>query len=189
WADHKEGAAPELTKWDEVLTAAAMIVRYSDAIVVHSLDMWTNLPLTFLRSNLYTDPVKPVAVEAGLQEFGDVSPDSPVMYTTNFALTYFTVESDIKQAGVNAYLVVVDTEGMSVQSAVAGRKLTAEKVAETLEEYKVSDKVKHKVLISPGMAARISGETEEVSGWTVKVGPQDSSGIPKYLQTGKWKEE
>ncbi|MHA2602827.1 MAG: acetyl-CoA decarbonylase/synthase complex subunit gamma [Candidatus Thorarchaeota archaeon SMTZ1-83] len=189
WADHKEGAAPELTKWDEVLTAASMIVRYSDAVVVHSLDMWTNLPLTFLRSNLYTDPVKPVAVEAGLQEFGDVDADSPVMYTTNFALTYFTVESDIKQAGVNAYLLVVDTEGMSVQSAVAGRRLTAEKVAEALEEYKVSEKVKHKILISPGMAARISGETEEVSGWAVKVGPQDSSGIPKYLQMGKWNEE
>jgi acetyl-CoA decarbonylase/synthase complex subunit gamma len=85
--------------------------------------------------------------------------------------------------------LVVDTEGMSVQSAVAGRRLTAEKVAEALEEYKVSEKVKHKILISPGMAARISGETEEVSGWTVKVGPQDSSGIPKYLQMGKWKEE
>jgi acetyl-CoA decarbonylase/synthase complex subunit gamma len=189
WADHREGEAPELTKWDEVLTASALIVRYADLLILHSLDMWTNLPTTFLRSNLYTDPVKPVAVEPGLMEFGDVGSDSPVMYTTNFALTYFTVESDIKQAGVNAYLVVVDTEGMSVQSAVAGRKLTAEKVAETLEEYKVADKVKHKILISPGMAARISGETEEVSGWTLKVGPQDSSGIGKYLQEGKWKEE
>ncbi len=166
-----------------------MVVRYSDIVVLHSLDMWTDLPLTFLRSNLYTDPVKPVAVEAGLKEFGDVGPDSPVMYTTNFALTYFTVESDIKQGGVDAWLVVVDTEGMSVQSAVAGRKLTAEKVAETLEEYGVADKVNHKTLISPGMAARISGETEEVSGWTVKVGPQDSSGIPKYLQAGKWKDD
>ena len=189
WADHKEGEAPELTKWDEVLTASAQIVRYADILVLHSIDMWTNLPITFLRSNLYTDPVKPVAVEPGLMEFGDVGPDAPVMYTTNFALTYFTVESDIKQAGVDAYLVVVDTEGMSVQSAVAGRKLTAERVAETLEEYKVADKVKHKTLISPGMAARISGETEEVSGWTIKVGPQDSSGIAKYLQEGKWKEE
>ncbi|TFG30661.1 acetyl-CoA decarbonylase/synthase complex subunit gamma [Candidatus Thorarchaeota archaeon] len=189
WADYREGEAPELTKWDEVLTASALIVRYADLIVLHSLDMWTNLPTTFLRSNLYTDPVKPVAVEAGLMEFGDVGPDSPVMYTTNFALTYFTVESDIKQAGSTAYLVVVDTEGMSVQSAVAGRKLTAERVAETLEEYKVAEKVNHKTLISPGMAARISGETEEVSGWTVKVGPRDSSGIPKYLQEGKWKEE
>ena len=189
WADHREGEAPELTKWNEVLTASALIVRYADLIVLHSLDMWTNLPTTFLRSNLYTDPVKPVAVEPGLMEFGNVSKDAPVMYTTNFALTYFTVESDIKQAGVDTYLVVVDTEGMSVQSAVAGRKLTAEKVAETLEEYKVADKVNHKILISPGMAARISGETEETSGWTVKVGPQDSSGIGKYLQEGKWKEE
>ncbi|MFW9963261.1 MAG: acetyl-CoA decarbonylase/synthase complex subunit gamma [Candidatus Sifarchaeia archaeon] len=189
WADHREGEAPELTKWDEVLTASALIVRYADLVVLHSLDMWTNLPTTFLRSNLYTDPVKPVAVEPGLMEFGKVGPDAPVMYTTNFALTYFTVESDIKQAGVDAYLVVVDTEGMSVQSAVAGRKLTAEKVAETLEEYKVADKVNHKILISPGMAARISGETEETSGWTVKVGPQDSSGIGKYIQEGKWKEE
>jgi len=78
---------------------------------------------------------------------------------------------------------------MSVQSAVAGRKLTADKVAETLEEYKVADKVNHRILISPGMAARISGETEESSGWTLKVGPRDSSGIGKYLQEGKWKEE
>ncbi|MFW9794561.1 MAG: acetyl-CoA decarbonylase/synthase complex subunit gamma [Candidatus Thorarchaeota archaeon] len=189
WADHREGEAPELTKWDEVLSAAAMIVRYSDILILHSTDMWTNLPLTFLRSNLYTDPVKPVAVESGLKTFGDVNEDSPVMYTTNFALTYFTVESDIKQAGVTSYLVVVDTEGMSVQSAVAGRKLTAEKVAETLEETGIADKVKHRILISPGMAARISGETEEASGWTIKVGPKDSSGIGKYLQEGKWKEE
>ncbi|MFW9847559.1 MAG: acetyl-CoA decarbonylase/synthase complex subunit gamma [Candidatus Thorarchaeota archaeon] len=189
WADHKEGDAAYLTEWDETLVAAAQIVRYSDMVIVHSLEMWTNLPLTFLRNNIYTDPVKPVAVEAGLKEYGDVGPDSPVMYTTNFALTFFTVESDIKQGGVDTYLVVIDTEGMSVQSAVAGRKLTAEKVAETLEEVGIADKVNHRILISPGMAARISGETEEASGWTLKVGPQDSSGIPKYLQEAKWKEE
>ena len=189
WADHREGEAPELTKWDEVLTAASLIVRYSDILILHSADMWTNLPLTFLRSNLYTDPVKPVAVEAGLQTFGDVDADSPVLYTTNFALTYFTVESDIKQAGVTTYLIVIDTEAMSVQTAVAGRKLTAEKVAESLEETGIADKVNHRILVSPGMAARISGETEEASNWTVKVGPKDSSGIGKYLQEGKWKEE
>lgn len=189
WADHREGEAPELTKWNEVITASALIVRYADLVVLHSLDMWTNLPITFLRSNLYTDPVKPVAVEAGLMEFGEVGPDAPVMYTTNFALTYFTVESDIKQSASNTYLMVIDTEGMSVQSAVAGRKLTAEKIAEALEEYKVAEKVNHKILISPGMAARLSGETEEATGWTVKVGPQDSSGIGKYLQEAKWKEE
>ena len=189
WADHREGEAPELTKWNEVITAAAMIVRYADIVILHSLDMWTNLPLTFLRSNLYTDPVKPVAVEAGLKKFGNAGRDSPVMYTTNFALTYFTVESDIKQGNVDAWLLVIDTEGMSVQSAVAGRKLTADTVAEAMEEYKVAEQVDHKILISPGMAARLSGETEETTGWTIKVGPKDSSGIPKYLQKEMWKEE
>lgn len=188
WADHHEGE-DITTKWNETLTSATTIVRYSDLVVMHSLDMWTDLPLAFLRSNLYTDPVKPVAVEAGLFSFGKVGPDSPVMFTTNFALTYFTVESDIKQGGVDTWLLVVDTEGMSVQSAVAGRKLTADKIAEAIQETGLNDKVNHRILISPGMAARISGETEEASGWTIKVGPKDSSGIPKYLQEGKWREE
>ena len=187
WADHHEGDPPELAKWQETLAAAAMIVRYADLIVLHSLDMWVQLPLTFLRTNIYTDPVKPVAVEPGLRSFGNPGPDSPVFYTTNFALTYFTVESDIKQAGIDCWLLVVDTEGLSVQSAVAGRKLTADTVAQALKEYKVAEKVNHRILISPGMAARISGETEESSGWTVKVGPNDSSGIPQYLRDELWK--
>ena len=189
WGDHKEGEAEELAKWEETLAGASMIIRYADILVLHSLDMWVQLPLTFLRTNLYTDPVKPVAVEPGLREFGKPTKDSPVMYTSNFALTYFTVESDIKQAGIDGYLLVIDTEGLSIQSAVAGRKLTADVVAEALKEYDVESKVNHKILISPGMAARLSGETEEVSGWTVKVGPKDSSGIPQYIGEELWKKD
>lgn len=189
WGDYKEGEAVELAKWQETLAGAAMIIRYADLIVIHSLDMWVELPLTFLRTNIYTDPVKPVAVEPGLREFGNPNKDSPVMYTSNFALTYFTVESDIKQAGISCYLLVVNTEGLSIQSAVAGRKLTADVIAEAMKEYKVEEKVNHRILISPGMAARLSGETEEATGWTVKVGPKDSSGIGPYLVEDLWKKE
>ncbi len=189
WGDYKEGEAEELAKWQETLAGASMIIRYADILVLHSLDMWVQLPLTFLRTNLYTDPVKPVAVEAGLREFGHPTKDSPVMYTSNFALTFFTVESDIKQAGIDAYLLVVDTEGLSIQSAVAGRKLTADVIAEAMKEFKVEEKVNHRILISPGMAARLSGETEDASGWTVKVGPKDSSGISKYIGDELWKKD
>jgi len=108
-----------------------------------------------------------------------------VMMTTNFALTYYTVASDIESAGINSYLLVVDSEGIAVDSAVAGRKLTAEKVADAIKAAKIEEKVKHKKLIIPGKAARLSGEIEELSGWEVMVGPRDSSGIPKYLQE-KW---
>jgi acetyl-CoA decarbonylase/synthase complex subunit gamma len=81
---------------------------------------------------------------------------------------------------------VTDTEGISVDSSVAGRQLTAEKVAEIVKETKVEEKVKHRKLIIPGKAARLSGEIEQLTGWEVLVGPRDSSGIPRFLQE-KWK--
>ncbi|MEM2228208.1 MAG: acetyl-CoA decarbonylase/synthase complex subunit gamma, partial [Candidatus Bathyarchaeia archaeon] len=96
-----------------------------------------------------------------------------------------TVASDIEAGKINCYLLVVDTEGLSIESAIAGRKLTAEKIAETLKETGIENKVKHKTLIIPGRAARLSGEIEELTGWKVLVGPMDSSGIPKFIQE-KW---
>jgi len=125
-------------------------------------------------------------VEAGLKIMGQPDENSPVMMTTNFALTYYTVASDIESSGVNCYLIVVDTEGLAVESSVAGRKLTAEKIAETIKQVKAEERVKHRKLIIPGKAARLSGEIQELSGWEVLVGPQDSSEIPKFLQE-KWK--
>jgi len=136
------------------------------------------------RFNLYTDPRKPVSVEPELKVFGNPDENSPLLLTTNYALTYFTVESDIKKAGIDCYLLVVDTEGISVESAVAGRYLTAEKIAEAIKESKIEEKIKHRYLIIPGLAARLSGETEEELGdeWRVLVGPKDSSGIAAFLK-------
>lgn len=171
--------------WWEACTAANLIVRFVDLIIMHSIEGWAILPLLILRDNIYTDPRKPVSVEPGLRVIGDPDENSPVMFTTNFALTYYTVLSDLEAAKINCYLLVVDTEGLSVESAVAGRKLTADVVAEALKESGVGDKVKHRKLIIPGRASRLSGEIEEVSGWKVLVGPLDSSGIPKFLSE-KW---
>jgi len=181
----KEKVSEDLAKWNEAYTASMLITRYADLLIFHSIDGWVLLPNVILRQNIYTDPRKPVAVEPGLKIFGKPDENSPVMMTTNFALTYYTVASDIESAGINCYLIVVDTEGIAVDSAVAGRKLTAEKVAEAIKTVKVEEKVKHRKLIIPGKAARLSGEIEELSGWQVMVGPRDSSDIPKFLQE-KW---
>jgi len=176
---------PEIATWHETWLASTLIVRYADILVMHSLDGWSQLPLTILRENIYTDPRKPVAVEPGLRAFGNPNEASPLMFTSNFALTYYTVASDIESDKVDCYLLVIDTEGLSVESAVAGRKLTADKVAEALKQYNVQEKVGHKRLIIPGRAARLSGEIEEVTGFEVMVGPMDSSGIAKYVSE-KW---
>ena len=184
WMDRGE-APEEIAKWKEAYLAAMLIVRFADAVIMHSVDGWSLLPNAVLRQHIYTDPRKPVAVEPGLKVFGAPDENSPVMFTTNFALTYYTVASDIENAKLDAYLLVVDTEGIAVDSAVAGRKLTADKVAEALKTFGIEDKVKHRKLIIPGKATRISGEIEELSNWQVLVGPRDSSDIQKFLQE-KW---
>lgn len=172
----------EVAVWHETWLASMLITRFADVLIMHSLEGWAQLPLTILRNNLYTDPRKPVAVEPGLRIYGNPTDQSPLFFTTNFALTYYTVAADIESGGIDCYLLVVDSEGNSVESSVAGRKLTADKIAEALNESKVKDLVKHNTLVIPGRAARLSGEIEEVSGWSVIVGPRDSSGIPKFVK-------
>jgi len=182
----QRGELPEVTKWKESCLMSMLITRYADLLVVHSLDGWVLLPNLVLRQNLYTDPRKPVAVDPGLRSLGKPTQKSPLLCTANFALTYYTVLSDIEAAAIDCHMLVIDTEGISVESAVAGRKLTADKVAEAIKTFKVSEKVSHRTLIIPGRAARLSGEIEEATGWKILVGPIDSSGISKFLQE-RWK--
>lgn len=175
-----------LNEWNEAMLASVLVTRYSDILILHSVSGWSLLPMIFLRQNLYTDPRKPVSVESGIRKFGEPNDMSPVLLTSNFALTYYTVASDIESMKLNCYLLVVDSEGMSVESAVAGRKMTADTIAETIKTNKLDELVKHRHMVIPGRAARLSGEIQEASGWTISVGPMDSSGIAKYLEE-KWK--
>jgi len=184
WMDKGE-TADEIIKWREAYLASMLVVRYADILVMHGADGWSLLPTAVLRQNIYTDPRKPVAVAPGLKVFGTPDENSPVFFTSNFALTYYTVASDLESSKINAYLIVVETEGSAIDSGVAGRKLTAERVADAIKASGVEGKVKHRKIIIPGKASRISGEIEELSGWKVQVGPRDSSEIPKYL-IEKW---
>ncbi|HDI01507.1 MAG TPA: acetyl-CoA decarbonylase/synthase complex subunit gamma [Candidatus Bathyarchaeota archaeon] len=179
WLDKE--APYELKAWNEACMAVMLLTRFADLLIMHSLDGWVQLPVMIWRENIYTDPRKPVSVEPGLRTFGQPDEMSPVLVTTNYALTYFTVENDIKAAKLDCYLIVVDTEGLSVQSAVAGRKLTAELIADAIKESGIEERVKHRYVVIPGLAARLSGELEELSGWRVLVGPKDSSAIPKFF--------
>ncbi|WP_319580163.1 acetyl-CoA decarbonylase/synthase complex subunit gamma [uncultured Methanospirillum sp.] len=169
-------------RWQEAYTASILMTRYADLLIMHSLEGWTVLPQLIWRFGLYTDPRKPVSVDPGLRVFGSPGSDAPVLITSNYALTFFTVESDIKSAKLDCYLIVVETGGLSVEAAVAGRYLNAEKIAEALRESGIEQKISHRYVILPGLAARLSGETEEASGWRIMVGPRDSSGIGKLIR-------
>ena len=109
WTEKAED--PVINEWNEGVLAASLITRFSDIIIVHNISGWALMPLVILRQNLYTDPRKPVSVEAGVRNFGEPNEMSPVFLTTNFALTYYTVASDIESAKLDCYLIVVDSEG------------------------------------------------------------------------------
>lgn len=166
----------------EVMTGCALMCRFADLLILHSTDMAHLLPLVTLRQGIYTDPRKPKAVDAGLRMIGAVNENSHVLCTTNFALTYYTVESDIKSGNVNCYLIVFDTDGLGVDSSVAGGQLDAFKANEAIKKSEIEGLVTHRRIIIPGLAARISGDLERLSGWEVIVGPRDSSGIPKFIE-------
>ncbi|RLB79177.1 MAG: acetyl-CoA decarbonylase/synthase complex subunit gamma [Deltaproteobacteria bacterium] len=174
--------------WWEMITASMLIVRYADMLIMHSLEGWVYLPLVMLRFNIYTDPRKPVAVEPGLRIIGNPDEMSPVMLTGNFALTYYIVSGDIEAGKIDCYLLLADTEGIAVECAVPGRKLLPDNVAEILKSSGIEEKVKHRILIIPGKAARLAGDIEDTTGWRVLVGPLDSKDIPKFIED-KWKPE
>ncbi|HEY0196630.1 MAG TPA: acetyl-CoA decarbonylase/synthase complex subunit gamma [Methanobacterium sp.] len=165
----------------EAVTAAKLMNSYADILIIHGTEIWELIPVLTLRQSLYTDPRKPQAVDAGLYEFGELDEDSPVLLTTNFALTYYTVEGDIKSGKANCYLLVLDTNGRAVDVSVAGNQFTGKAVAELIRESGIEGKVNHKKLIIPGLGAPVSGEIEDDSGWEVMVGPRDSSAVPDFL--------
>jgi acetyl-CoA decarbonylase/synthase complex subunit gamma len=167
---------------DPFAAAALLIPKYGSLLVLDTADPADILPLLTLRQNVFTDPQRPIQVEPGVYAVGNVTASSPVLVTTNFSLTYFTVRGDIEASKVPAYLLVADVDGMSVLTAWAAGKFTGESIAKMLSGCGIEEKVGHRTLILPGMVARLSGKVEELSPWRVLVGPQESSAIPPYLR-------
>lgn len=167
----------------EIAEASVYVSKYASAVVLKASSKAQLLPLMTLRQNLYTDPQKPIQVEPILHTVGDVNESSPVYITTNFSLTYYSVEGEVEASKVPSYILPIDTDGTSVLTAYAAGKFEPEKIADALAACGVADKVSHRNLIIPGYVAVISGKLQEKSGWKVVVGPRESSGIVPFTRT------
>jgi acetyl-CoA decarbonylase/synthase complex subunit gamma len=168
---------------EEAMLASQSIDRYAGLIVLDNFDPAVLYSLLTLRQNIYTDPQKPIQVSPGLYEIADPSGDAPLLVTTNFSLTYFSVAGEVEGSGRPAWLLVADSEGMSVLTAWAAGKFDAESIAKAVKTAGVPDKVSHTSIVIPGFVASISGDLEEeLPGWQVLVGPREAIGIPSYLK-------
>jgi len=168
----------------EKLYAAVFIAKYGGIVVLNDLSADGIFPLLLERLNIYTDPQKPMIITPGIYEIGAPGPDSPVAVTTNFALTYFIVSGEIEASKVPAWLLIQDTEGLSVMTAWAAGKFSGDSVAMFVKKCGIMDKTKTRTLIIPGYAAGISGDLEEeLPDWKILIGPREASHIPAMLKT------
>lgn len=168
---------------DNLAACCAYVAKYAGIVLTPLYQPEQILPLLTETQNLYADPRKPIQVEPKLTHVGAATPDSPLLVTTNFSLTYYTVEGEVEASRVPAHIAIIDTEGTSVLTAFASDKLTAEKIAAFLNTDQVTSQVRHRKVIIPGYIAVMSGALKEDSGWEVMVGPREASGIGKYLKT------
>jgi len=179
-------------QYQEIIMAAIMESIDTSLIVLHSgkrkEDIWALLAVMTLRQSVFSDPRIYPTTDPGCFQIGEPGKMAPIFVTSNYRLTKIPVEIDIKGANVDAWLLVVDSEGIGIESAVAGGQFSAGSIAEAVKEFSAFDKVDHRVLIIPGMAARLSGALEDEADAYVVVGPRDSSGIGKYM-TELWKPE
>jgi len=168
--------------YQQILEAVTLLAKYTNLILLKGVDPWQILTLLTFRQNLYADPQKPLQVEPKEYVIGNVTDKSPVLVTTNFSLTFYTVLPEIEASKIPSYLISVDTEGMSVLTSWAAEKFTPEKITEALKKCGMEEKVSHRRLIIPGYVAVMKADLEEKSGWQIIVGPREAAGIPRFLK-------
>lgn len=172
------GLAPEM----EALMGVAFAVKYAGIVIIDGLEPWQLLPMLTAIQDVHIDPQVPNMVDAKLYAIGQPTPESPVLFTTNFSLTYFSVAGEVERSKIPAYISVVDTEGLGVLNAYAGDKISPEKVVQTLQAQQVAEKVRHRRLIIPGLLPMYRAELEDTSDWKeIIIGPENAREIPGFL--------
>ena len=168
----------------QALYASVAIAKYSAIVVLSDLEPHAVFPLLLQRLNIYTDPQKPMIVTQGIYPINNPDENSPIAITTNFALTYFIVSGEIEGSKVPTWLMIMDTEGLSVMTAWAAGKFVGDAVGMFVKKSGITDQAKTRTLIIPGYAAAISGDLEEeLPDWKILIGPREASHIPAFLKS------
>ena len=170
-------------KMMQIALASMFTERYASIIVMEQMDYTAALPLYGLRQNIYTDPQKPMKVEAKIYPLNGADENSPCALTVDFALTYFLVSGELERSNEPVNLIISDASGMSVLTAWAAGKFSSSSIKKTFETLDIENKIKNRTLIIPGKVAVMKGEIQEkLPGWNVVVGPTEAVQLPKYMK-------
>jgi hypothetical protein len=124
-------------------------------------------------------------VEPGLYAMGIPDPDSPVLVSANYTLSYDALRSAL--LGVNAWILVLDTHGVNVWCAAGKGTFGTEELVQRIQATDLGGLVRHRLLILPQLGAPgvSAHEVKQRSGFRVEYGPVRAADLPEYLQTRK----
>ncbi len=167
----------------EAMIGSVLVAKYAGIMVLSDLQGDTLFPLLLERLNIFTDPQRPMVVQEDIYPINGPGEDSPVLITCNFSLTYFIVSGEVEGSKVPSWLLIKDTEGLSVLTAWAAGKFSADLIGSYVKKSGIEEKVKHRSLIIPGYLASIKGELEEeLPDWKIQIGPREASHLPAFLR-------
>ena len=121
----------------------------------------------------------------GLYSMGQPTPDSPVLVSANYTLSFDALRTALK--GIDAYILVINTFGINVWCAAGKGTFGTEELVERLDTSELVKVVRHRTVIlpqlgAPGVAAHL---VKKQSGFKVEYGPVRAGDLPEYLKTHK----
>ncbi len=132
--------------------------------------------LSWKRNNYRVDP--------GLYALGRPGPESPVLVTSNYKLSFDCLRSAL--AGHRAWILVLDTGGINVWCAAGKGSFGTEELARRVRGHGLDKVVSHRRLIlpqkgAPGVAAH---RLKSLCGFSAGYGPVRARDLPAYLEAG-----
>lgn len=123
-------------------------------------------------------------VNPGLYNLNNAGPDSPVLVSANYRLTYDLLRQNLKR--ISCYLLILDTKGINVWCAAGKGTFGTAELIHRISETRLAEHVGHKRLIlpqlgAPGIEAHIVSRKTK---FKIIYGPVESRDIPAFLDSG-----
>jgi CO dehydrogenase/acetyl-CoA synthase gamma subunit (corrinoid Fe-S protein) len=123
----------------------------------------------------------PQPTRPGLYEINTPGPQAPVLVSGNSEITLTVLSAVLATTVSPFYLLLVDTLGDTLDMALIYERFTPAKVTAALGEAHLADKVQHRTLIIPGLAAALSQTLAAATAWDIRVGPVCALELPLYF--------
>lgn len=123
-------------------------------------------------------------VNPGLYALGSADANAPVFVTANYKLTFDHVRRAL--AGMNAWLLVLDTHGVNVWCAAGKGTFGTQELVHRINMHDLANRIAHRRLILPQLGAPgvSAHEVRKATGFSVVYGPVYARDIPAFMNAG-----